>query len=68
MGNPLPVWGPLILLPFDKSLFRRVSFILENLFPRPQVLRQIFVKAPDFSAWQLYLKRARQLLAHTKNT
>ncbi|MEJ2731156.1 MAG: nucleotidyltransferase family protein [Deltaproteobacteria bacterium] len=66
-GKQLPVWGPLILLPFDKSLWRRVSFILENLFPRPQVLRQIFVKAPDFSAWQLYLKRARQILAHTRN-
>jgi hypothetical protein len=66
-GNPLPVWGPLILLPFDKGLYRRVSFFLENLFPRPPVLRQIFVKAPDFSSWQLYLKRARQILAHTRN-
>jgi hypothetical protein len=66
-GKPLPVWGPLILLPFDKGLYRRVSFILENLFPRPQVLRQIFVKAPDFSSWQLYLKRARQILVHTRN-
>jgi hypothetical protein len=67
MGKPLPVWGPLILLPLHKSLYRRVSFILENLFPRPQVLRQIFVKAPDLSSWQLYLKRARQLLTYTRN-
>ena len=67
MGKPLPMWGPLILLPLHKSLYRRASFILENLFPRPQVLRQIFVKEPDFSSWQLYLKRARQILAHTKN-
>jgi hypothetical protein len=67
LGKPLPVWGPLILLPLDKSFYRRVSFIFENLFPKPRVLRQIFAKAPDFSAWQLYLKRARQLLAHTKN-
>jgi hypothetical protein len=66
-GKPLPVWGSLILLPFDKSLYRRVSFILENLFPRPQVLRQVFVKTPDFSSWQLYLKRARQLLTYTRN-
>ena len=66
-GRPLPTWGPLLILPSDKGLYRRVSFILENLFPRPQVLRQIFAKAPDFNAWQLYLKRARQLLAHTKN-
>jgi hypothetical protein len=65
--KPLPVWGSLILLPFDKSLYRRVSFFLENLFPRPQVLRQVFVKTPDFSAWQLYLKRALQILAHTRN-
>jgi len=67
LGKPLPVWGPLILLPLDKSMYRRVSFILENLFPRPRVLRQIFTKAPDFSSWQLYLKRARQLLTHTRN-
>jgi hypothetical protein len=67
LGRPLPVWGSLILLPLDKSLYRRVSFILENLFPRPRVLRQIFAKAPDFSSWQLYLKRARQLLTHTRN-
>jgi hypothetical protein len=67
LGKPLPVWGPLILLPLDKSLYRRVSFILENLFPRPRVLRQIFARAPNYSFWQLYLKRARQLLAHTRN-
>jgi hypothetical protein len=67
MGKPLPVWGPLILLPLHKGLYRRVFFILENLFPRPRVLRQIFAKAPDFSSWQLYLKRARQILAHTRN-
>ncbi len=67
LGKPLPVWGTLILLPLDKSLYRRVCFILENLFPRPQVLRQIFTKAPDFSSWQLYLKRARQLFAHSRN-
>jgi hypothetical protein len=67
LGKPLPVWGPLLLLPLDKSLYRRVSFILESLFPRPRVLRQIFAKAPDFSSWQLYLKRARQILAHTRN-
>ncbi len=67
LGKPLAVWGPLILLPLDKSLYRRVCFIFENLFPRPRVLRQIFAKAPDFSFWQLYLKRARQILAHTRN-
>jgi hypothetical protein len=67
LGKPLPVWGSLILLPFDKNLHRRVSFFLENLFPRQQVLRQVFVKAPDFSPWQLYLKRALQILAHTRN-
>jgi hypothetical protein len=67
LGKPLPIWGPLILLPLDKSLYRRVSFILESLFPGPRVLRQIFAKTPDFSCWQLYLKRARQILAHTRN-
>ena len=66
-GKPLPAWGPLLILPSDKGLYRRVSFILENLFPRPQVLRQIFADTPAFHAWQLYLKRARQLLIYTKN-
>ena len=67
LGKPLPVWGSLILLPLEKSLYRRVSFILESLFPRPRVLRQIFAESPECSSWPLYLKRARQLLAHTRN-
>ena len=67
LGKPLPAWGSLLILPADKDLFRRVSFILENLFPRPQVLRQIFAKPPDFHAWPLYLKRARQLLTYTRH-
>ena len=65
-GKSLPAWGPLLLLPSDKGLYKRVSFIFENLFPGPQVLRQIFAVEPDFSAWQLYLKRARQLFGSVK--
>jgi hypothetical protein len=60
-GRPLPDWAPLLLFTAGKNLMTRVYFVFETLFPRPPVLRQIFIRTPDFKTWQLYLKRALQL-------
>jgi hypothetical protein len=73
-GRPLPdwapllYWAPLLLFTSGKNLMTRVSFVLETLFPRPPVLRQIFCATPDFKTWQLYLKRALQLVGMVRSS
>jgi hypothetical protein len=67
-GLPLPAWAPLLLFTSGKSLMTRLSFVFETLFPRPSVLRQIFCATTDFKTWQLYLKRAFQLVGMVKNS
>ena len=60
-GYSLPVWAPLLLFSSGKGLQKRFYLILETLFPRPQILRQIFVDSPDLKVWQLYCMRVFQL-------
>jgi hypothetical protein len=67
-GRPLPDWAPLLLFTSGKNLMTRVSFVFETLFPRPPVLRQIFCAKPDFKTWQLYLKRALQLVGMVRSS
>lgn len=62
----LPIWAPLLLFSTGKGLQRRFSFILETLFPRPEILRQVFVGYPDCKVWELYLKRVLQLIGMIK--
>ena len=57
----LPAWAPLLLFAPRKGLKQRVWFIFESVFPRPEILRQIFVHKRHSRAWQLYLLRAAQL-------
>jgi hypothetical protein len=38
------------------------AFILETLFPRPEILRQVFADFSGLSDGRLYAKRARQLV------
>jgi len=59
--NSLPIWSPLILISSGKGLKARFSFILETLFPRPEILRQVFPDSADRKVWVLYLKRIAQL-------
>ena len=61
--DALPVWAPLLLFPSGKGLHNRLCFILETLFPRPEILRQVFVDSPDRKVWQLYAKRVLQLFS-----
>ena len=65
-GNPLPVWGSLLLLPSGKGFRKRSNFFFENLFPGVEVLEQVFPQSPNLKAWRLYLKRALQIVSQAK--
>ena len=62
----LPTWGPLFLFSPDRGLWGRIYSILETLFPRPEILRQVFASSRDLKVWELYLKRVPQLIRMTK--
>jgi len=57
----LPIWAPFILLSAGKPLHQRITFFTENLFPRPEILRQVFPYSTGSPVWQLYLKRVLQI-------
>jgi hypothetical protein len=59
--DSLPIWSPLLLISSGKGLKARFSFILETLFPRPEILRQVFPDSRESKAWKLYFKRIVQL-------
>ncbi len=59
--NSLPIWSPLLLISSGKGLKARFYFILETLFPRPEILRQVFPDSAERKVWVLYLKRIGQL-------
>ena len=61
-NKALPSWAQLYLLSAGKALSKRLVFVMENAFPRPQVLRQVFAGSPNLKTWQLYWKRGLQLL------
>ena len=65
-GDSLPIWAPVFLFSSGLGLKYRVSFVIESLFPRPEVLRQVFAASPDLKVWQLYLKRALQFFNHKR--
>ncbi|MDY6989139.1 MAG: nucleotidyltransferase family protein [Thermodesulfobacteriota bacterium] len=61
--DALPVWGHLLLFSPGKGLHRVIPYIFETLFPRPEVMRQIFEHTPGLDVWQLYGMRLIQLLS-----
>jgi hypothetical protein len=65
-GKPLPAWSPMLLFTSGKNFSKRAAFIFESLFPRPEILRQVFANTANLKVWQLYLKRALQLVGHVK--
>jgi hypothetical protein len=65
-GDSLPIWAPLLLSSSVKGFWKRLCFALETLFPRPQILRQVFPNSPHCSIPQLYLKRIIQLSGMVK--
>lgn len=64
--DSLPIWSPLLLISPGKGLKARLSFVLETLFPRPEILRQVFPDSADRKVWELYLKRVVQLFGFVK--
>jgi hypothetical protein len=61
-GNSLPFWAPVFLFSSEKGLRRRSLFIFENVFPRPEIMRQIFVNSRDRKVWQLYIMRILEII------
>lgn len=64
--DALPVWAPFFLYSPGKIRLRRLTFIFETLFPREEVLRQVFADFPDLKVRQLYWMRILQLLVMAK--
>jgi len=60
-GNSLPQWAPLVLFSPEKGVRKRLMFTMETLFPRPDILRQVFERSPGRTAWHLYALRVLQL-------
>ena len=60
-GVPLPDWTALFWYLPPPGRLRRVRFIIETLFPRPAILRQIFPARSDRPVWLLYLLRVIQV-------
>lgn len=58
----LPVWGPLLFFSSQRGAWERCTSIFETLFPRPEIIRQIF-RDTKTSLWRLYVRRFRQLVA-----
>jgi hypothetical protein len=65
-GYPIPTWAQLILISKGRGWRAQLAFFMETLFPRPVILRQVFADYPDLKHWQLYWKRALQLLGAIK--
>jgi hypothetical protein len=65
-GSELPGWAPPFLFSSDMDRRSRLSFILESLFPRPDILRQVFPSS-QARAWQLYLKRLGQIIGEIRS-
>jgi hypothetical protein len=61
-----PLWGPVLLFSSQLGLGNRLAFLFENLFPRTDVLRQVFPSPSDLKPWKLYARRALQLLGMLK--
>jgi len=60
--DSLPAWSPLVLFSTGKGLRKSFFIIFETLFPRPEILRQVFEDTPNRKVWQLYGMRVLQLL------
>ena len=64
----LPEWSTLILFSSGKGLLKGMMFILETLFPRPDILRQVFAETPGLSFPRLYTRRIFQLIKMARSS
>lgn len=63
----LPKWSTLFLLSSGKGLKKGFTFIAETLYPRPDILRQVFSDTPALNTRRLYTKRTRQLIGMARS-
>jgi hypothetical protein len=61
-GRSIPTWAQLMMISNGRRMGERLSFIIETLFPRPEVLRQVFANTPKLSVPQLYWRRILQVV------
>ena len=57
----LPLWAPYILYSTGTGLKGRLSYAVEALFPRPEVLRQMYPDLPKKALFRLYLWRSAHI-------
>ena len=57
----LPIWAPLVYFSPQRGVKQRLVSIFESLFPRPEIIRQIF-QDTQTSLWRLYCRRFGQLV------
>jgi hypothetical protein len=62
----LPPWSHLLLFSPGKRVHKTIPYILETLFPRPEIMRQVFEHSQGLCVWQLYCLRPIQLLGKIK--
>ena len=67
-GNALTPWGPAFLFSTGKGLVKGLPIFLESLFPRPEILRQMFPESSHLGAPWLCFKRTVQLLGMLSTT
>jgi len=65
-GISIPTWAQLILISAGRNWRERLAFVWESLFPRPDILRQVFANSPQISVKQLYWRRFLQILGMIK--
>ncbi len=65
-GGSLPFWAPVFLVSSEKGLHKRFRFMFESLFPRPEIMRQIFPDSMDRKLWQQYILRVLEVIKRIK--
>jgi hypothetical protein len=64
----VPVWAPIVLTSAGQGMGSRFSLLRETLFPRPEILRQIFPSQRGLNNRQLRWRRFLQLLGMIKTS
>ena len=61
-GRSISTWAQLMMISNGRRMRERFSFFIETLFPRPEILRQVFANSPQLSVRQLYWRRILQVV------
>ena len=61
-GRSISTAAQVMMISNGRRLHERLGFVIETLFPRPEVLRQVFANKPHLSVPQLYWQRVLQVI------